>query len=309
MGLFANISSAGAVRNLGLVNPWVKNTRVAAGGTSFTTVPWPAHSDGAVSRVSVRGGQVAGGQVAGGQTNAVSNNNNYVGCLLGRSQGATVSDSYATCAATVAGGGRGVVGGLVGYNRGGAVLRSYAEGAVSSDYQAGGLVGFSGRSTGRISDSYATGAVSSSGHGEAGGLVGFNNAGADIVDSYATGAVSSSGSGSGATNTNDAGGLVGEMTSPGSTLTGSYATGAVSTTGNYNAVGGLAGFVGDGATVTGSYATGMVTVAAAASSNNSLGGLVGRLTGATTGLGASYAIGAVSGGAAAEPTIWAAWWG
>ncbi len=289
VGLFANISSAGAVRNLGLVNPYLKNMRSGDGRFIYYGA-LAGHSDGAVSRVSVRGGQVAGGQ-----TNAGSNSN-YVGCLLGRSQGGTVSDSYATCAATAAGGGRGVVGGLVGYNRGGAVLRSYAEGAVSSDYQAGGLVGFSGRSTGRISDSYATGAVAITGHGEAGGLVGFNNAGADIVDSYATGAVSSSGSGSGATNTNDAGGLVGEMTSPGSTLTGSYATGAVSTTGNYNAVGGLAGFVGDGATVTGSYATGAVTVAAAASSNNSLGGLVGRLTGATTGLGASYATGAVSGG-------------
>ena len=289
VGLFANISSAGAVRNLGLVNPYLKNMRSGDGRFIYYGA-LAGHSDGAVSRVSVRGGQVAGGQ-----TNAGSNSN-YVGCLLGRSQGGTVSDSYATCAATVAGGGRGVVGGLVGYNRGGAVLRSYAEGAVSSDYQAGGLVGFSGRSTGRISDSYATGAVATTGHGEAGGLVGFNNAGADIVDSYATGAVSSSGSGSGATNTADAGGLVGEMTSPGSTLTGSYATGAVSTTGNYNAVGGLAGFVGDGATVTGSYATGAVTVTAAASSNNSLGGLVGRLTGATTGLGASYATGAVSGG-------------
>ena len=289
VGLFANISSAGAVRNLGLVNPYLKNMR-SGGGRFIYYGALAGHSDGAVSRVSVRGGQVAGGQ-----TNAGSNSN-YVGCLLGRSQGGTVSDSYAACAATAAGGGRGVVGGLVGYNRGGAVLRSYAEGAVSSDYQAGGLVGFSGRSTGRISDSYATGAVSTTGHGEAGGLVGFNNAGADIVDSYATGAVSSSGNGSGATNTADAGGLVGEMTSPGSTLTGSYATGAVSTTGNYNAVGGLAGFVGDGATVTGSYATGVVTVAAAASSNNSLGGLVGRLTGTTTGLGASYATGAVSGG-------------
>ena len=289
VGLFANISSAGAVRNLGLVNPYLKNMR-SGGGRFIYYGALAGHSDGAVSRVSVRGGQVAGGQ-----TNAGSNSN-YVGCLLGRSQGGTVSDSYAACAATVAGGGRGVVGGLVGYNRGGAVLRSYAEGAVSSDYQAGGLVGFSGRSTGRISDSYATGAVAITGHGEAGGLVGFNNAGADIVDSYATGAVSSSGNGSGATNTADAGGLVGEMTSPGSTLTGSYATGAVSTTGNYNAVGGLAGFVGDGATVTGSYATGVVTVTAAASSNNSLGGLVGRLTGATTGLGASYATGAVSGG-------------
>ena len=291
VALFANISPSGAVRNLGLVNPWVKNAR-SGGGRFIYYGALAGNSDGAVSRVSVRGGQVAGGQ-----TNAVSNNNNYVGCLLGRSQGGTVSDSYATCAATVAGGGRGVVGGLVGYNRGGAVLRSYAEGAVSSDYQAGGLVGFSGRSTGRISDSYATGAVATSGHGEAGGLVGFNNAGADIVDSYATGAVSSSGNGSGATNTNDAGGLVGEMTSPGSTLTGSYATGAVSTTGNYNAVGGLVGFVENGATVAGSYATGAVTVTAAASSNNSLGGLVGRLTGNTsTGLSASYATGAVSGG-------------
>ena len=290
VGLFANISSAGAVRNLGLVNPYLKNMRSGDGRFIYYGA-LAGHSDGAVSRVSVRGGQVAGGQ-----TNAGSNSN-YVGCLLGRSQGGTVSDSYATCAATVAGGGRGVVGGLVGYNRGGAVLRSYAEGAVSSDYQAGGLVGFSGRSTGRISDSYATGAVAITGHGEAGGLVGFNNAGADIVDSYATGAVSSSGNGSGATNTADAGGLVGEMTSPGSTLTGSYATGAVSTTGNYNAVGGLVGFVENGATVAGSYATGTVTVTAAASSNNSLGGLVGRLTGNTsTGLSASYATGAVSGG-------------
>ena len=289
VGLFGNIGSSGTVRNLGLVNPYVKNTRGGDGRFIYYGA-LAGNSDGAVSRVYVRGGEVAGGQ-----TNAGSNNN-YAGGLLGRSQG-SVSDSYATCDATVAGGGRGVVGGLVGYNRGGTVRRSYAEGAVSSDYQGGGLVGFSGRSTGRISDSYATGAVATTGHGEAGGLVGFNNAGADIVDSYATGAVSSSGNGTGATDTNDVGGLVGEMTSPGSTVTGSYATGAVSTTGNYNALGGLVGFVENGATVTGSYAIGAVTVTAAASSNNSLGGLVGRLTGTTsTGLRASYATGAVSGG-------------
>ena len=104
----------------------------------------------------------------------------------------------------------------------GTVLRSYATGTVTSDYDAGGLAGavgtFSGQ-IGRISDSYATGAVTTATAQHAGGLVGRVSAGADVVDSYATGAVSNSGNG-----TIDVGGLAGTVTGGGTTVTGSYAT-------------------------------------------------------------------------------------
>ena len=137
----------------------------------------------------------------------------------------------------------------------------------------GGLVGdsvaaFGG--TNLISDSYATGNVTSNGYGYAGGLVGRNfatNAGSvntvRIERSYATGAVHSANS--------NAGGLVGRNYASGengtniggiASINQSYATGMVSGEGNYQFLGGLVGEnytdQGGQGSISNSYATGAV---------------------------------------------------
>ena len=288
VGLFGK--TTGTIRNLGLVNPYLKNTRSGDGSFIYYGALAGVVDSGSAA---VSNAYVSGGQVTGGQTNT-GTNLNYAGCLVGRNEG-TVSDSYATCDAAAVGGAWGTAGGLVG-SVVGTVLRSYATGTVTSDYDAGGLVGVAGAFSGqigRISDSYATGAVSTATGRHIGGLAGRLSAGADVIDSYATGAVSSSGNGT-ASDTLDVGGLVGVMTGIGTTVTGSYATGEVSTTGNYNSMGGLAGNMESGAIVASSYATGAVSAADAAGSNNNLGGLVGRTDSNAASILASYATGAVS---------------
>ena len=182
------------------------------------------------------------------------------------------------------------VGGLVGFNYG-RITNSYATGAVTGNGNVGGLVG---ENYGRITNSYATGAVT--GNGEVGGLVGDNDG--RITDSYAMGAVTGlsgigglAGSNNGditdsyateaVTGLSGVGGLVGFNYDNGN-ITNSYATGAVTGTGDN--VGGLVGD--NGGNITNSYATGVVT------GNSGVGGLVGSNGGDITD---SYATGAVTG--------------
>ena len=272
VGLFGKTS--GALRNLGLVNPYVKNTR-SGGGTLIYSGALSGVSSGAVSRSYVDGGQVTGGQSAG------AINIDAGGCLLGRSSG-TVSDSYATCNVTAATGNYGSAGGLIGHTQG-TVRRSYATGTVTSDYRAGGLIGTAGSSS--ISDSYATGAVSvSTSSSHAGGLVGWANTATSVTNSYATGNVS-------ADSSSNAGGLVGDFAANNVRVIGSYATGNVSATGNSNNLGGLVGHLRETGAVIGSYATGNVSTAG---NSSNLGGLVGRTLSSGTFIRASYATGSVS---------------
>ena len=129
-----------------------------------------------------------------------------MGGLIGASNAlSVVTNSYATGAVT----GAFMVGGLLGYNSS-TVSGSYASGAVtgsSGAVRVGGLTGglLSG---GTISDSYATGAVS--GGAYRGGLVGMVNSTTSysISNTYATGVVSSSGA-------TYYGGLVGSVVSTG----------------------------------------------------------------------------------------------
>ncbi len=274
VGLFANIGSSGTIRNLGLVNPYLKNTR-SGDGTLIYYGALAGLSSSAVSRA-----YVSGGQVTGGQTNTGVTNINYAGCLVGRNDG-TVSDSYATCDTTTIGGDYGTAGGLLGRNNG-TVRRSYATGDVTSDYQAGGLAGYTWGGSSQIIDSHATGNASTTGD-QAGGLIARQGNGADIINSYATGDVSAAGDG-------HAGGLVGEMSHTGTNVTGSYATGNVSATSDDNDLGGLIGRVAVGI-VTGSYATGNVS---ASGNSNNLGGLAGYYANANSRIRASYATGNVS---------------
>ena len=142
------------------------------------------------------------------------------------------------------------VGGLAGENYG-RITNSYATGAVTgNDNEVGGLVGVN---VGDITNSYAAGTVTGNDN-EVGGLVGFNDFGGRITNSYTTGAVTGNGR---------IGGLAGVN---GGSVTNSYATGAVTGTGDN--VGGLVGV--NSGSVTNSYATGAVT-----GTGDNVGGLVG----------------------------------
>ena len=265
-GLFADLATTGAIRNVGLVNPYVSNRR---GGAGFgRTGALAGRNNGGVS-----GSYVSGGSVTSNQSAVAGIIYNMAGCLLGYNAG-TVSDSYATCAVTATGADDAVdiAGGLVGWSAG-TVRDSYATGTVAGDAKAGGLVGFS-NAGGRVSGSHATGAVSTSGAGgHAGGLVGHSAGESAVTGSYATGAVSASGSGS------YAGGLAGLLSTGGTgekTVRASYATGAVSASGTGSYVGGLTGQIQRDFSIVASYATGAVS---ASGGGTNLGGLVGNLSG------------------------------
>ena len=301
VGLFADLT--GTVRNVGLANPYVKNTR-SGGGLFVRTGALAGRNNvgGVVRDSSVTGGSVTGDQSAGTPIS-------MVGCLLGYNAGA-VRDSSASCAATATGAedspsSRDQAGGLVGENAAievnsvtgaGLIANSHATGNVTADRVAGGLVGDS-TTGGRVTGSYATGDVTATGaNGRAGGLLGRIRAGTDVSDSYATGDVRVSGSNS------IAGGLVGKAQNADTTVTGSYATGAVSASGAGvrnlpnqlgNLLGGLVGELTTGAQITASYATGAVSTTTDAD-NSILGGLVGHMSEADTLVLAAYATGSVT---------------
>ncbi|WP_106639819.1 MBG domain-containing protein [Allosphingosinicella vermicomposti] len=168
-----------------------------------------------------------------------------------------IFDSSASGAVTAT---RGNVGGLIGTNEG-LVSRSSASGTVFGVARAGGLVGANHGAQAIISESRATGKVSSPVDGdptqqgyEVGGLAGYNYAGARIERSYATGGVEGS---------NAIGGLVGRNLN--SVVIDSYATGRVQ--GNYW-VGGLVGV--NSGMLTNAFASGDVF------GNTRVGGLVGE---------------------------------
>jgi hypothetical protein len=148
---------------------------------------------------------------------------NYSGGLVGVNAG-TISNSRASTVLTQnPTGAVGGVGGLVGWNQtAGAISKSSATGAVTGD-QVGGLVGFD---QGAINQAFASGAITESASGYAGGLVGVKYGGT-IANAYATGSVTGS-----MNSTN--GGLIGvNRDSSGfpTTITSVYATGALSGTG------------------------------------------------------------------------------
>ena len=277
VGLFGDLAATATIRNVGLVNPYVANARSGA-GYSRTGALAGRNNGGTVS-----GSYVSGGSVTGNQGTVAGLIYNMAGCLLGYSQG-TVSDSYATCAATATGADDAVdlAGGLVGWSAG-TVRDSYSTGTVASDTKAGGLVGFSNIG-GQVTDSHATGAVSTSGAGgHAGGLVGHSAGESTVTGSYAAGAVSASGGGS------YVGGLAGRLSAGGAggkTVRASYATGAVSASGNGSYVGGLTGQIQRDFSIAASYAAGAVS--ASGGGTNHLGGLVGQIEGIGSSVTNSY---------------------
>ena len=216
----------GAVQNVGLVNPYVSNTR-AGSATPFTTARTGALAGRNSAAGAVSGSWVDGGSVAGSQTAGANQVFNFAGCLLGQNNG-TVTGSNASCNATATGAddANDYAGGLLGWNQG-AVTGSYATGAATADSRAGGLVAEL-TAGGTVIASYATGAASVTGDGGvAGGLVGsMSSASTAVRASYATGAVATSGGG-----TNNLGGLAGQISGTAPVIAASYSTGTVTASG------------------------------------------------------------------------------
>ena len=221
-----------------------------------------------------------------------SNSAIYIGGLVGKQNGGSITASYATGNTDGGAGSNNRVGGLVGFQEGGSITESFATGGVDggdsggSNY-VGGLVG--GQDGGSITASYATGNTDggAGSNNRVGGLVGGQDGGS-ITASYATGNTDG-----GAGSNNRVGGLVGFQ--EGGSITESFATGGVDggDSGGSNYVGGLVGGQ-DGGSITASYATGN-TDGGGTGSYNSVGGLVGELYEEGSII-ASYAIGDVDGG-------------
>ena len=205
-----------------------------------------------------------------GVVNADITGADKVGIVAGENNG-SIDGAYSTgkvSAAVLAGNDGTNVGGLVGINfsigtgNAGAINRSWSSASVTGKQRVGGLVGFLVQ--GRVSNSYATGAVMGEaadvpGREFAGGLVGDNLA--IIRTSYATGNVSGAAY---------VGGLVGANRDA-ALIEDSYATGDVA--GNTN-VGGLAGSGNGSAIFRNTYASGRVT----AQAGGRKGGLAGDIS-------------------------------
>ncbi|WP_161599039.1 GLUG motif-containing protein [Aidingimonas lacisalsi] len=116
-------------------------------------------------------------------TGTVTGISDYVGGLVGIGYLSTIHQSYATGDVN----GYAKVGGLLGVNDYGSISQSYATGSVSGTGKVGGLAGKN--RDGDINNTYATGRVSGTGD-DVGGLVGYNNDVGTISQSYATGDVS-----------------------------------------------------------------------------------------------------------------------
>ncbi len=142
IGLFGNVGTGGAVRNVGLVNGSITGDWRTGGLVGFNV--------GAITSAYATGN---------------INGDLYVGGLVGyNSRSGTISNAYATGLVSGSNG----VGGLAGGNDG-SVSNAYATGNVSGNYYVGGLVGWN---WGTVSNAYATGNVNY--WDTAGGLVGRN---------------------------------------------------------------------------------------------------------------------------------------
>ena len=220
VGLFSRVAIDGIVKDVVLVDAWVKGKNSVGAlvgfndGTVMNNVVKSAQISGNRAGLNIGGlaggnggllinsgasAEVDGGRYVGGLVGYVKAKGRVVGSTVRASQvralesagglaglalGATILYSSADAAVRVTGEGRDNAGGLVGYSQGSTILHCYATGsAIAVDgSRAGGLVGYSGST---IAYSYAD--VSVSGDSRVGGLVGINSG--SVHASYALGEV------------------------------------------------------------------------------------------------------------------------
>ena len=279
-GFIGYLSTAGLVKNLGLVNINITTTNDIAGGlvglgnratilNSYVTgnvsgsvfvggligSQQDSTISGCYTAGTVNGTDNVGGLVGLFDDNSEISNSysasnvmasgDYVGGLAGDGRGSTTS-----CLASGNIGAAGHVGGLLGSNYG-TVHGCHASGTVTgSSDSIGGLIG---SSAGTVEYSYAVGSVRGTlGSSSVGGLIGYNNA--EVRSSYSTATVRG---------INNVGGLVG-YNSGTSLIYNSFATGSVTGTD------GVGGLIGDNeSSVTSSYSIGTVL------GTTNFGGLIG----------------------------------
>ena len=259
IGVFGNISAAGRVENISLVDINVTGHNYVGGLAGY--------NEGTISNCSSTG-SASGSQYIGGlagynygnisdcySTGAVSGGNG-LGGLVGQN-GGDISDCCSTDAVT--GGDESYyLGGLVGYNYGD-ISNCNSTGVVTGGHHSYYLGGLVGHSYGTIGNCDSTGAVTGGDYSYyLGGLVGHSYGAIGYCDS--TGTVT------GGDYSYYLGGLVGQSSN--SNISNCYSTGIV--TGGYDSdyFGGLAGYVYYGY-VTDCYATSEVA------GGNDVGGLVG----------------------------------
>ena len=160
-GLFGATSGSASIRNLGLINVYIKAS--ATSGSSIGTL------------VGYKNGGTVTNCHASGTVNVSSTTTTLVGGLVGFNSAGAISNSYAsTNVSNTTDGGDKNSGGLVGRNNS-SITNCYATGDVTGT-GSGGLVGNNG---GTVTNSYATGTATGTGSG---GLVGNN--GGTITNSY-----------------------------------------------------------------------------------------------------------------------------
>ena len=160
---------------------------------------------GQLTSVNITGGYFTGSLI-GSSTNSIVENvsatgkvdgDSRVAGLIGRSNGGSINNSYATVSVNSNGNN---IGGLVGENRGGSSINnSYATGSVTGNDNVGGFVGYNTGSDSSITNSYATGSVT--GNDNVGGLVADNrgSVSSSYWDKESTGQDSTNGGGTGLT--------------------------------------------------------------------------------------------------------------
>ena len=167
---------------------------------------------------------------------------NIIGALVGRQDGGTITNSYATGEVN-AGANDDIAGVLVGGQSGGMITNSYVRGDTngeSGDDSIGALVGY--QDGGTTTNSYATGEANGGiGIDRVGGLIG-QQLGGTITNSYALGDAN------GGNDNDEVGGLVGQQHGD---ITNSYAVGSVEGGSGVNDVGGFVGNLGTGSAITG----------------------------------------------------------
>ena len=181
-GLFAALASGAVVENLGLVDVAVSSSGGGSGDSQSTAGALAGANRGTVAAVYVRGGAVSLTASAGQDARA--------GGLVGYHYAGVVKASYSTAAVSASSGATIFAGGLAGVSDA-AIAASYATGAVQASgagaARVGGLVGRANSVAGVVTNSYATGAVSSAATGSGpavGGLVGSGTGGATAAASY-----------------------------------------------------------------------------------------------------------------------------
>ena len=172
IGLFGELSSAGSINSVGLVDVNISLTSFPIGSLNDVGA-LAGRNQGTVRSVFATGSVTV---------NTTEFNSIEVGGLVGRSEPGTIAASWANVDVSASGTLTVIAGGLVGIVNGTSIIASYATGSASATGMfasltyAGGLVGYaSGTSSNQtnLTASYATGAASAPSGASFGGFAGF----------------------------------------------------------------------------------------------------------------------------------------